>query len=108
MFKQPETLSTQTHAGLLFSPRNDFSFARNAVIAPLAAEELGEASKHYPVAFAIDGPTRLIALLGINGNSTFVEPDGRWCHLPAYRSHFVFAVMEPTGFRRNGAGAFSA
>ena len=46
MFKQPETLSTQTHASLLFTPRNDFSFARNAVIAPLAAEELGEASKH--------------------------------------------------------------
>ena len=104
MFKQPETLSTQTHAGLLFSPRNDFSFARNAVIAPLAAEELGEASKHYPVAFAIDGPTRLIALLGINGNSTFVEPDGRWranTYVPAFFRAYPFAVgslKEPTQF----------
>lgn len=95
MFKQPETLSTQTHAGLLFSPRNDFNFARSAVIAPLAAEELGEASKHYPVAFAAQGPVRLIALLGVNGNSTFVEADGRWranTYVPAFFRAYPFAI----------------
>ena len=30
------------------------------------------------------------------------------CHLPAYRSHLVSGVMEPPGFRRNGATSFSA
>jgi Family of unknown function (DUF6788) len=30
------------------------------------------------------------------------------CEFPAYRSHFVFGVMAPPDFRRNGATAFSA
>lgn len=104
MFKQPETLNTQSHLDLRFSPRNDFNFARNAVIAPLAAEELGEASKHYPVAFAATGPVRLIALLGVNGSSTFVEADGRWranTYVPAFFRAYPFAIgalAEPAQF----------
>ena len=30
------------------------------------------------------------------------------CEFPAYRRHFVFGVMAPPDFRRNGATAFSA
>ncbi|QIN60300.1 hypothetical protein SBC1_02750 [Caballeronia sp. SBC1] len=30
------------------------------------------------------------------------------CEFPAYRSHFVFGVMAPPDFRRNGATTFSA
>ena len=30
------------------------------------------------------------------------------CEFPAYRSHFVFGVMAPPDFRRNGATAFPA
>jgi hypothetical protein len=30
------------------------------------------------------------------------------CEFPAYRSHFVFGVMAPPDFRRNGAMVFSA
>lgn len=100
MFKQAETLNLQVHKDLSFSPRNDFSFARHAVIAPLAAEEIGEASKYYPVVFAHDAPVRPIALLGIHGNSTFVEADGRWrpnTYIPAFYRAYPFAVGSVAG-----------
>jgi hypothetical protein len=42
------------------------------------------------------------------GATVCVDVNGNGCEFPAYRSHFVFGVMAPPDFRRNGATAFSA
>jgi hypothetical protein len=49
-------------------------------------------------------------LLALFGWGVLRSLDGlcRSCEFPAYRRHFVFGVMAPPDFRRNGATAFSA
>jgi hypothetical protein len=54
--------------------------------------------------------TKYIGLAGAAGLdwASACDMDEGDCEFPAYRRHFVFGVMAPPDFRRNGARAFSA
>lgn len=77
-------------------------FAAGTHFVPLAAVELYEAARDYPVVFAGGEDASPVAILGLrSGENLFVDADGRWAegtYVPAFvrRYPFVLAGAGPS------------
>lgn len=95
MTNKLEALSPAQHAALNFTSKVDFTFAQTLVAAPLGAEELGEASKHFPLVFTAEDSPVPYALFGLKGKNAFVNKSGQWrsrSYVPAYLRAYPFVA----------------
>lgn len=95
MFKQPEALGKSRHRQLRFKPLRGYGFAAQTDRVALSLEEVGEASKHYPVLFSPKGAPVPVALLGIGGRNFQIMKNGAWrpaTYLPALVRAYPFGL----------------
>ncbi|WP_247596912.1 SapC family protein [Hydrogenophaga sp. PAMC20947] len=76
------------------------SFAKNTNSVLLAATEMAEAAKDYPIVFIgkENGPFTLAAMVGLrDGENLFVESNGQWqtgTYVPAFARRYPFVLAE--------------
>jgi hypothetical protein len=100
-YARPVALHREQHRHLKFDSRpGDFGFARNTNSILLAASEIAEAARDYPVVFvgSPGGSFTLAALLGLrDGENLFVDADGNWengAYVPAFARRYPFILAE--------------
>ena len=100
-YTRPVALNRAQHRNLTFDTRGgDFGFARHTNSILLAASEIGEAARDYPVVFVAGaGDTfTLAALLGLrDGENLFVDAAGKWdscAYVPAFARRYPFVLAE--------------
>lgn len=100
-YARPVALNREQHRHLKFDSRGgDFAFARNTNSILLAASEIAEAARDYPVVFvgSPGGAFTLAALLGLrDGENLFVDADGKWesgTYVPAFARRYPFILAE--------------
>lgn len=103
-YETPVALNRERHRRLKLdrqAGRYDFARATNSVL--LAATELSEASKDYPVVFVGNGggDYTLAALVGLRDKENlFVDAAGEWTrgrYLPAFVRRYPFVLAEGQG-----------
>jgi hypothetical protein len=101
LYVRPVALNRTLHAGLKLDSRpGDFGFARATNSLLLAASEIADASRDYPVVFVANGDGRftLAALLGLRDRENlFVDADGQWsagAYVPAFARRYPFVLAE--------------
>lgn len=100
-YSSPVALNRDAHRNLKLDTASlDFSFAANNNSALLAASEIADAARDYPVVF-IGGnnqPYTVAAVLGMrDGENLFVDADGNWesdVYLPAFIRRYPFVLAE--------------
>lgn len=100
-YERPVALNRAAHLGLkLDSKPGDFSFAAKTNSVLLAATEIAEAAKDYPILFVgqAGGPFSLAAMVGLrDSENLFVDADGAWtagAYLPAFARRYPFVLAE--------------
>ena len=100
MFQQAQTLDKKLHAHLRYTPADDYSFAADLTMAPLAPQEITAAAQCYPVLFAPTGNVTAIAVLGLRDRNVFLNDKNQWLdsYIPAHvrRYPFIFGRIENT------------
>jgi hypothetical protein len=104
LYRHLVAVNNVTHAALCINETPDYRVAAQVDALPLLASELGQALRHYPLAFLDTGPDSaplLVAITGLaNGHNLFVDAQGRWlsgAYVPAYvRRYPWFAVQVHT------------
>ena len=94
MFKKIEALSREKHQELRFAKATTFTYAREALNAPLSASEFAMAGRFYPIVFPTDG-TAPMALFALNQKSNlYVDGDGNWKvpYVPAHIRRYPFIL----------------
>lgn len=95
MLKQPEALSAKRHANLKYKPVRGYAHAAELEAIALSAEEVGEASKHYPIVFPLKGDVAPMAIVGMAKQNRFVGKNGAWrsgAYVPAMVRAYPFAL----------------
>jgi hypothetical protein len=100
-YENPVALNRDQHRKLkLVRQRGQLGFARVTNSVPLAASEIGEAMKDYPVVF-VSGPNgqySLAGLLGLHNNENlFIDADNNWkadTYVPAFVRRYPFVPAE--------------
>lgn len=95
MFKYSIPLKFSDHADLRILESNDYSFARNVLLAPILYAEMGDAAREYPIVFPDNKSDLPHVLLGLEaGQNAYVAPDGRWLatYVPASIRQYPFAL----------------
>ncbi len=101
MFKQTAALKHDEHANLKILETNDYSYAREVLLAPIVVSEIANVAREFPIVFP-ENETRLpCALMGLEaGHNAYVGEDGRWLanYIPAHvrRYPFILAHLEKT------------
>lgn len=93
MFQHKEALHPDKHAGLKVFETNDYSYARNEVLAPIVFDEISEAAREYPIVFPNNGDGLPSVLFGLEaGQNAYLADDGRWlgAYVPAYIRRYPF------------------
>ena len=89
-------LSSERHRRLKLRTDGRTSFAARTHFVPLAAVELYDASRDYPIVFAGGEEATPVAILGLrDGENLFVDADGRWAegkYVPAYVRRYPFIL----------------
>jgi hypothetical protein len=100
-YEKPVALNRERHRRLKLDRRDgQFGFARSTNSVLLAATEIGDAAKDYPVVFVAGpgGQYVLAALLGLRERENlFVGADGHWragAYLPAFVRRYPFVLAE--------------
>jgi hypothetical protein len=100
-YDRPVALNRDQHRHVkLASNEGDYAFARHTNSLLLAASELTEAAKDYPIVFVgtAGGPYTLAALLGLGDNENlFLDADGKWAngtYVPAFARRYPFVLAE--------------
>jgi hypothetical protein len=97
MFKSVETLDARRHGGLRYRGVPGYEFARQVTSAPLAASEVVQVARDFPVVFAGDGKLLPVALLAVQGGENpFVGEDASWRadYIPAHIRRYPFVLGE--------------
>lgn len=100
-YERPMVLNRERHRVLkLHRLSGQFGFARGTNSVLMAASEILEAARDYPVVFVrgADGAYALAALLGLRDRENlFVDADGQWrsgAYVPAFVRRYPFVVAE--------------
>ncbi|MDR2195564.1 MAG: SapC family protein [Gallionellaceae bacterium] len=101
-YERPVALNRERHRNLKLRPQADgqFNFARHTNSVLMAAAEIEEAIKDYPVVFvpAGEGHYVLAGLLGLRDQENlFVDAAGNWrvnTYLPAFVRRYPFVLAE--------------
>lgn len=100
-YSRPVALNRDLHRNLkLDTGTSNFAFAAGTNSILLAASEIAEAARDYPVVFigGPNGPWTVAALLGLRDNENlFVDADGNWAkgtYLPAFVRRYPFVLAE--------------
>ncbi|MBB4660026.1 SapC family protein [Parvularcula dongshanensis] len=102
LFRKPELLTREKHAGLGISrPERPFGFAEAVRAVPLTVSEVATAMKHYPIIFAdVKNPLPLAVVGLIDDDNLFVENTGDWderAYVPGYLRRYPFALAADRG-----------
>ncbi len=95
MFKNLANLDVDIHKNLLFEPSVNLNFAADVPTAPLAASELTQAMRHFPIVFSTDDPMVPVALMSLKQDTNaFVDSAGTWLgeYLPAHIRRYPFIL----------------
>jgi len=100
-YSRPVALNRDLHRNLkLDTGTSNFAFAANTNSILLAASEIADAARDYPVVFigSPGGPYTVAALLGMRDRENlFVDSDGNWAsgtYLPAFVRRYPFVLAE--------------
>jgi len=101
LYARPVALHRGLHANLKLDSRpGNFAFARATNSLLIAASEIADACKDYPVVFVANpnGEFTLAALLGLrDSENLFVDADGKWAegaYVPAFARRYPFVLAE--------------
>ena len=88
-------LDKKQHAGLTFSPLENYSFAAGMSAMPLLLHEAASAASCFPITFSMDSSATPHALLGLGGKNIFVDAQGGWTapYIPRYADNYPFSLM---------------
>ncbi|MGV6801029.1 MAG: SapC family protein [bacterium] len=97
MFRKPELLTKEAHAGKGISrPDRPFSFCEAVRAVPLTITEIAAAQKHYPIIFSDEKNPLPMAVVGlIDDINLFVDDNGNWednTYIPGYVRRYPFAL----------------
>jgi len=100
-YDKPVALNRERHKNLKLRRKpGDLSFARHTNSVLLAATEMAEAAKDYPIVFIgkENGPFTLAAIVGLrDGENLFVQTNGQWqdgAYVPAFARRYPFVLAE--------------
>ncbi len=99
MFKKARLLNKETDKELKISPLTNYKHSRNMHSIPVAMNEIGEISKHYPIFFLRDANGVIpFAVLGLKeGENKFVNNSGEWRknrYIPALVRAYPFILSK--------------
>ena len=100
IYQRPVALDRNVHLNIRINSENDFSFASSCHAAIIAAVEMNQAIKDFPVVFIKENDKFLpMAIFGLNPNQNlFVDESGQWSarYTPAFirRYPFVPAIAQ--------------
>jgi hypothetical protein len=99
-YRRVEILNRDRHAGLRLHLAADIRYAAELRDCPIVTDEFREAAKTYPIVFARDQDSQLMALvvMGFPGTGNlWIDENGLWRpanHIPAYVRRYPFAAVE--------------
>lgn len=97
MFRSVEALDARRHGDLHYQGVAGYGFAQEVTSAPLAASEIAQAAREFPVVFSGSGKLLPVALLSVRkGDNPFVAEDGSWLadYVPAHIRRYPFVLGE--------------
>lgn len=97
MFRSVEALDSRRHGDVRYRGVPGYDFAREVTSAPLAASEIAQAAREFPVVFAASGKLLPVALFAMQrGENAFVGEDGSWQadYVPAHIRRYPFVLGE--------------
>ncbi len=101
MFKKVVPITKENHAHLLVKGTDNFLFAKDFHIAPIALKEFFRAASMYPIVFVEEqqsGEFRPVVMLGLQpGENLYLAEDGKWAvsYVPAAIRRYPF-TLAPT------------
>ena len=101
MFKKVVPVTKENHGHLLVKGTDNFLFAKDFHIAPLALKEFYRAAAYYPIIFLEEPNTkefRPVAMLGLQLNENlYIDAEGKWLvpYVPAAIRRYPF-TLAPT------------
>ncbi|WP_417420261.1 SapC family protein [Halomonas sp.] len=100
MFHQLTALQHSEHKSLRYNPRQPYDFAREQMLIPLVAGEIGNVAREMPIVFPQSGGLPQ-ALVGVNQNENLhVKQDsGHWIgrYIPAHIRRYPFMLAKVPG-----------
>lgn len=100
-YDKPVALNRERHRNLKLQGKpGDISFAKKTNSVLLAATEMAEAAKDYPIVFIgkENGPFTLAAIVGLrDGENLFIDENGQWqagTYVPAFVRRYPFILAE--------------
>ena len=101
MFKKVVPVTKENHSHLFVKGTDNFLFAKDFHIAPIALKEFFRATAYYPIIF-LEEPSskefRPVALLGLQeGENLYIDDQGKWLvpYVPAAIRRYPF-TLAPT------------
>lgn len=98
-YKSVVPLNRDDHRTLRLRTDAQATFAAGVHFVPLAAIEMYEAAREYPIVFAGGEDANPVAVLGLRaGENLYVESDGRWAkgaYVPVFIRRYPF-ILSPT------------
>ena len=98
-YKKVVPLNRDRHRKLRIIGDDRRRFASGAHFVPIAAVEVYEAARHYPVVFAGGEEASPLVMLGLRaGENLFVDDEGRWLedtYVPAFVRRYPFILARP-------------
>ena len=101
MFKKVVPVTKENHSHLFVKGTDNFLFAKDFHIAPIALKEFFRAAAYYPIIF-LEEPSskefRPVALLGLQqGENLYIDDQGKWLvpYVPAAIRRYPF-TLAPT------------
>jgi|SRR5690606_4676856 len=99
-YKNVVPLNRESHRALRLRTDGRMTFAAGVHFVPLAAVELYEAARDYPIVFAGGEDANPVAVLGLRaGENLFIDADGRWsrgAYVPVFVRRYPF-ILSGTG-----------
>lgn len=95
MFEKLVPLDVKVHANLRLLPINNYSFARDELMAPIVIDELADVAREYPIVFPKGSPFP-VAMLGVaKGGNAYVGPNGQWLanYIPASLRQYPMVIQ---------------
>lgn len=100
-YENPRPLDSTRDGDLRVREIKDLSYAAKMNTVPINLSEFAQVARFYPIGFIGDLGVPM-AILGLQSENLFVEPDGRWkkgVYVPAFirRYPFIFADTDTKG-----------
>lgn len=101
LYKNPQPLNPEQHAGLTLNLATGFGFARETNSVPLAIEEFGATCRDYVIVFSTGELPMPLVVLGVKPtHNAYVNDKGEWAadtYIPAYVRRYPFIFSENDG-----------